>query len=279
MWRNWIGEWPRPAALAGVVLAACALGATTKAAAIDAAPADFTAKDAVLSSIDRMARSCAEAGAAACKTNCETAHRLAGSHLSQTKVRPLAVENSWKSCQQAYAAAQAPAPAAIDYANFPINGFTLHADLAGQRARFEMLEARGFVAAAKGEATVRLIFKGKPEAGARAPEPVLHYNGIVEQGGFTQIEATGDGRVFRIRQVVKGAVDPAKAKADIIARFGPPQKTQGDMLMWGCSKNNHEGCVIAEIMPHQVEYRAVDDSIKPDWGRKYEEALRKARQS
>ena len=273
------GEWfTRGIRRAFVAVAAATLLATPAfASGLDAPPADFLNKDAVLGSVDRMTEACAKAGANDCKTACETSKRLTSSHLSRTKPNVVAVENTWKQCQRAYVASLATPPAAVDYAKMSINGFVLHSDLRQQQNRFEMLEARGFSKSHKSESTVRLRFKGQPEAGAKEPDIVLHYNGIVEQGGFTQIEGTGDGRIIRIRHVVKGAVDPAKARADISQRYGPPHKTQGDALMWGCEKNNHEGCFIAEIMPHQIEYRAIDDSIKSAWGAKYGDMVRKAR--
>lgn len=166
---------------------------------------------------------------------------------------------------------------AIDLSRYVLNGFALHQDLRPQAERFRMLEARGHVVATNSETTTRLRFNGAPEAGAIEPDVVLRYSGIVEDGGFTQIEAHGDGRIYRIRHVDKRALDPAEAKAEIIARFGEPTSIQGDMLYWGCSQRNDIECIVADIMPHQIEFRAIDESLHREWGARYESLVSQAR--
>lgn len=166
---------------------------------------------------------------------------------------------------------------AIDLSRYSLNGFALHQDLRADSERFRMLEARGYLAATRSESTVRLRFNDAAEPGAVLPDVVLRYNGIVEDGGFTQVEAHGDGRIHRIRHVDKRALDPAQARAEIIARFGEPTAEQGDMLMWGCTQRNDIECVIADIMPHQIEFRAIDESLHREWGARYESLVAQAR--
>ncbi len=237
-------------------------------------PSSFTDGDAVLASIDQAISACASS--ADCKNTCETSRRLAGSHLAKSKVNAVAVENSWRSCHRAWTASLAAAPAGFDASSVDINGFSLGADMRDQRDRFQMLQARGYVAAQRSDSTVRLQFNGAAEPGASVPDVVLHYSGIVEQNGFTTVEASGDGRVYKIRHVQKGAPDAAKVRAEVIARYGEPQQTQGDMLLWGCQPQNTLNCFVVEIMPHQVEYRAIDEAVKTAWQPAYEAAMKAA---
>lgn len=257
------------------LLLSCALPAVLYASAVST-PGSFADKSAVLGSIDQAIAACSGSAAEDCKSTCETSRRLASSHLDKTKVNALAVENSWRSCHRAYTATLAAPPPAVDASRFAINGFSLGEDLRAKQDRFQMLQARGYVKSLRSDSTVRLRFNGAAEAGAHVPDVVLEYSGIVEQGGFTTVEAAGNGRVWKIRHVQKGAPDAAKVRAEVIARYGQPHQTQGDMLMWGCKPRNTDNCFIVEIMPHQVEYRAIDEAVKTGWAPEYQAALRLA---
>ncbi|QKK01944.1 MAG: hypothetical protein HND55_04290 [Pseudomonadota bacterium] len=246
--------------------------AVTAAFAVET-PSDFTDADQVMASIEHMRSACAAAGADGCVSECDTAERLVGSHLAKSTVIPVAVENNWKICSEAYAESLQAAPAAIDYDKFVIDGFTLLGDLRAQRGRFDTLEARGWLADLNTEGTHRLRFNGADEPDAVEPDPVLFYNGIVTDTGHTQVEATGDGRIYRIRHVDKGE-PAADARAQIIARWGEPHADDGYIMQWGCQISNIEGCISVEIMPHQIEYLAIDESIRPGWGEIYDRQRR-----
>lgn len=247
------------------------------AAAPMSKPANFADGKTVLASIDAGIAACGSAGAAACKSSCETARRLAASALGQTKPNLVAVENHWKMCQRSVDEALAAGPGPFDARTVKINGFQLGGDVRAQQGRFQMLQARGYVKALKADNTVRLVFQGKAEAGASTPDVVLEYSGISEDGGFTTVDAAGDGRIWKLRHVVKGKPDAAAVRAAAVRQHGEPHQVQGDMLMWGCKPQNNENCYIVEILPHQVEYRAIDERLKVEWAPRYQSALAEAR--
>jgi hypothetical protein len=272
---------------------ACAIGAGAILLATTAwsqSRPDFNDHDAVVAAIDELTGKCGsdQACLAACRTSAEAAPKFQDLTPINRRLR----QNLWHACNKAQPAS-APAARAtpklqaevatsgsFDKSKFVIAGLQLGGQIQDAMDRITIMAADGYYKAEKRERPSGGFRWEGSDSGGQLPDIIETYQAQIHdktQQVYIHLEATGDGKIYKIDFKQKGAIDPKAANDAVIQRFGPPTKEAGRYLYWGCEDENLSPCVKADATEFVFEIFAQDVSIKKAWRPMYADKVAKER--
>jgi hypothetical protein len=261
--------------IAGAIVAGAILLAAT---AWSQSRPDFNDHDAVVAAIDELAGKCGSDQA--CVTTCRTSAETAPKYQDPTPINRRLRQNLWHACNKAQPAsapvakatpepqAEAATPASFDPSKFVIAGLQLGGQIQDAMDRITVMAADGYYRAEKRERPSGGSRWTGSDTEGRLPDIIETYQAQIHdktQQVYIHLEATGDGKIYKIDFKQKGAIDPKTANDAVIQRFGPPTKEAGRYLYWGCEDENLGPCVKADATEFVFEIFAQDVSIKKTW--------------